>query len=147
MGSPLLSLVWWLLPSLTPRPSRRLRPMPTMATTDTVWATPDTATDTVWATPDTDTDTVWDTVATTARGLLTLSPPLLPSPRLMLMLTMATTDAVWDTPDTDTATDTPATDTDMDAATDTATATATTARFPNCLPNNKSKQFYIKIFH
>merc|ERR1712127_1094039 len=100
MGSPLLSLVWWLLPSLTPRPSRRLRPMPTMATTDTVWATPDTATDTVWATPDTDTDTVWDTVATTARGLLMPSPLL--SPRLML--TTATTDAVWDTPDTDTAT-------------------------------------------
>merc|ERR1712127_1029964 len=118
MGSPLLSLVWWLLPSLTPRPSLRLRPMPTMATTDTVWATPDTATDTVWATPDTDTDTVWDTVATTARGPLMPSPPLLPSPRLMLMattargllmpspllsprlmLTTATTDAVWDTPD------------------------------------------------
>merc|ERR1712127_647252 len=138
-----------------------------MATTDTVWATPDTATDTVWATPDTatdtvwatvaatDTDTVWDTpdtatatdtaadTATTARGLLMPSPLL--SPRLML--TMATTDAVWDTPDTDPATDTPATDTDMDAVTDTAPATATTARFPNCLPNNKSKQFYIKIFH
>merc|ERR1712127_588836 len=165
MGSPLLSLVWWLLPSLTPRPSLRLRPMPTTATTDTVWATPDTVTDTVWATPDTDTDTVWDTVATTARGLLTPSPPLLLSPRLMPMLTTATTDTVWatpdmatatdtdmvwattDTPDTDTATDTPDTDTDMDAATDTATATATTARFPNCLPNNISKQFYIKIFH
>merc|ERR1712127_715708 len=203
MGSPLLSLVWWLLPSLTPRPSLRLRPMPTTATTDTVWATPDTVTDTVWATPDTDTDTVWDTVATTARGLLTPSPPLLLSPRLMpmlttattytvwatpdtatatdtdmvwatpdteatdtatdtavdtattargllmpspllsprLMLTTVTTDTVWDMPDTDTATDTP------DAATDTATATATTARFPNCLPNNISKQFYIKIFH
>merc|ERR1712127_1014974 len=99
-----MGLVWWLLPSLTPRPSPRLMPMPTTATTDTVWATPDTA--------------------------------------------MATdTDMAWATLDTDTATDTPATDTDMDAATDTATATATTARFPNCLPNNKSKQFYIKIFH
>merc|ERR1712071_679573 len=81
--------------------------------------------------------------ATTARGLLMPSPLL--SPRLML--TTATTDTVWDTSDTDTATDTPDTDTDMDAATDTATATATTARFPNCLPNNISKQFYIKIFH
>merc|ERR1712071_197078 len=81
------------------------------ATTDTVWATPDTATatdtDTVWAMPDTEaTDTATDTAvdtATTARGLLMPSPLL--SPRLML--TTATTDAVWDTPDTDTATDTP----------------------------------------
>merc|ERR1712127_934205 len=102
-------------------------PMLTTATTDTVWATPDTATDTdtAWATLDTAatataTDTAADT-ATTARGLL--MPSLLLSPRLML--TTATTDAAWDTPDTDT----------------------TTARFPNCLPNNKSKQFYIKIFH
>merc|ERR1712127_692244 len=129
MGSPLLSLVWWLLPSLTPRPSRRLRPMPTMATTDTVWATPDTATDTVWATPDT--DTVWDTVATTARGLLTPSPPLLPSPRLMPMLTTATTDTVWATPDTATDTDTAWATLDTAAtatATDTAADTATTAR-------------------
>merc|ERR1712071_611501 len=104
-----------------------LRPMPTTATTDTVWATPDTATDTVWATLDTDTDMVWDTVATTARGPLTLSPPLLLSPRLMPMLTTATTDTVWDTAaatDTDTVWAMPVTGT----ATDTAADTATTAR-------------------
>merc|ERR1712071_457903 len=126
------------LPSLTPRPSLRLRPMPTTATTDTVWATPDTAmatdTDVVWATPDTEaTDTVWDTEATTARGPLTPNPPLLLSPRLMPMLTTATTDTVWATPDTATATDTDTVwatpDTEAtDTATDTAVDTATTAR-------------------
>merc|ERR1712071_295395 len=76
--------------------SPRLMPMLTTATTDTVWATPDTATatdtDMVWATPDTEatdmaTDTAVDT-ATTARGLLMPSPLL--SPRLML--TTVTTD-------------------------------------------------------
>merc|ERR1712071_675140 len=97
----LFSVPLWLTTATTTargrlRPSLRLRPMPTTATTDTVWAMPDTATatdtDAVWATPDTEaTDTVWDTEATTARGPLTPSPPLLLSPRLMPMLTTATT--------------------------------------------------------
>merc|ERR1719427_2276100 len=75
---------------LTPNPLRLplllLMPTPSTATTDTVWLT--TATDTVW--PTTDTDTVWPTMvtmdtlmpttATTARGPLMLSLPLMPMP-------------------------------------------------------------------
>merc|ERR1711981_1489990 len=80
----------------------------------TAWATPvlaTVATDTVLAT--TDTDTVLDTVATTARGPLMLSPPLLLRPRLMpipttdttawattVLDTVAPTDTVLDTTDT-----------------------------------------------
>merc|ERR1712183_1051761 len=96
----------WLMPS------QRLMPIPTTATA-TAWATPvlaTVATDTVLAT--TDTDTVLDTVATTARGPLTLSPPLLLRPRPMpipttdttawatTVLATAPTDTVLDTTDT-----------------------------------------------
>merc|ERR1711981_1007055 len=66
-------------------------PIPTTAMA-TAWATPvlaTVATDTVLAT--TDTDTVLDTVATTARGPLMLSPPLLLRPRLMPIPTTDTT--------------------------------------------------------
>merc|ERR1711864_1042 len=95
-----------------------------MVDTDTLWAMPatDTAMDTV-----TDTDTLWatpDIVATTARGPLMLSQPLMPPPILttmvdtamdtvMVCLTMVATDmatAMEDT-DTDTATEDTAMDT------------------------------------
>merc|ERR1712117_811749 len=84
------------------------------------WATPvlaTVATDTVLAT--TDTDTVLDTVATTARGPLMLSPPLLLRPRLMPIPTTDTTAM-----DTDTVSDTTVLDT---APTDTVLATTATA--------------------
>merc|ERR1712119_177894 len=77
----------------------------------------------------TDTDTVLDTVATTARGPLTLSPPLLLRPRLMPIPTTDTTawaTTVLATAPTDTVLDT--TDTLVLATTD--TVLATTARGP-----------------
>merc|ERR1712183_1262149 len=76
-----------------------------------------------------DTDTVLDTVATTARGPLTLSPPLLLRPRLMPIPTTDTTawaTTVLATAPTDTVLDT--TDTLVLATTD--TVLATTARGP-----------------
>merc|ERR1712059_162734 len=118
-----------------------------MVDMDTLWAMPatDTAMDTV-----TDTDTLWatpDMVATTARGPLMLSQPLMPPPILttmvdtamdtvMVCLTMVATDMATATEDT--AMDTtargplmlslplmpppiPTTDTAMDTAMDTAT--------------------------
>merc|ERR1712183_1076569 len=86
-------------------PSQRLMPIPTTATA-TVLAT-------------TDTDTVLDTVATTARGPLTLSPPLLLRPRLRPIPTTDTTAM-----DTDMVSDTTVLDT---VPTDTVLATTATA--------------------
>merc|ERR1712244_33266 len=97
---------------LTPNPLRPplllLMPTPSTATTDTVW--PTTATDTVW--PTTDTDTVWPTMvtmdtlmpttATTARGPLMLSLPLMPMPSTATTgtLTVDITATPMPTPDT-----------------------------------------------
>merc|ERR1712059_210778 len=77
-----------------------------MVDTDTLWAMP--ATDTA-----TDTDTLWatpDMVATTARGPLMLSQPLMPPPILTTMVDTDMATAMEDT-DTDTATEDTAMDT------------------------------------
>merc|ERR1712083_78763 len=107
-----------LSPPLSLRP--RLMPIPT---TDT------TAMDTVLATPVTDTvlDTTTDTLvsATTARGPLRPSPPLMPMPRLIPTTdTTATDTTVLDTAPTVATTDT--------ATTDTATAMACTDTTVKC---------------
>merc|ERR1712204_131887 len=126
---------------LMPSPLPPLRPPP-IPTTDTVTLldtdTPDTM---VLATPDTavptvlDTDTVTvsattDTEATTARG------PLMPSPPLMLLLMprlIPTTDTTAMDTDTDTVDTAVPTDTVLvdPAATATATATDTTVKCPD----------------
>merc|ERR1712203_898902 len=93
-------------------PSPRLMPIPTTATA-MAWATA--ATDTVLATTDTVLDTVATTAATTARGPLMLSPPLLLRPRLMPIPTTDTT--AWAT-------------TVLDTVAPTDTVLATTARGP-----------------
>merc|ERR1739842_105469 len=94
-----------------------------------VLATPDTAVATVL---DTDTVTVLattDTEATTARGPLMPSPPLLLMPRLIPTTdTTAMDTTVLDTLDTAVPTDTVSVDT---AATATATATDTTVKCPD----------------
>merc|ERR1719347_341272 len=108
---------------LSPRLRPRLWLIPTTATA-TVSDTPDTAMDTTATDMASDTTDVATMVATTARGLLMLSPRL--RPRLWLIPTTATA-TVLDTPDT--AMDTTATD--MALALDTtyvATMVATTAR-------------------
>merc|ERR1711971_889025 len=90
------SLLWFALPPSSPvsqRPSLRLRLMPTTATTATL--TPMEATGPmvtepmVWATEDTPDTLMLIVATTTARGPLMLSPPPLPS--LRLMPTTATT--------------------------------------------------------
>merc|ERR1712184_36720 len=108
-----------LSPWLWLMPSPRLMPIPTTATA-TAWATA--ATDTVLATTDTVLDTVATTAATTARGPLMLSPPLLLRPRLMPIPTTDTT--AWATTVLDTVAPT---DTVLDT---TDTPLATTARGP-----------------
>merc|ERR1719264_776343 len=89
---------------LSPPPLPSLRPMPTtesMVMEPMVWAT------TVWATEDTpDTPMLMLMATTTARGPLRLSPPPLPSLRLMpttattAMVPGPTTATVWATEDT-----------------------------------------------
>merc|ERR1719233_2268951 len=119
-----------LSPPLSLRP--RLMPIPTTDTTamDTVLATP--VTDTVL---DTTTDTLvlatTDTVlATTARGPLRPSPPLMLMPRLIPTTdTTATDTTVLDTAPTVATTDTATTDM---ATTDTATAMACTDTTVKC---------------
>merc|ERR1711935_872125 len=101
-----------LMPSPLPPLRLRLMLIPTtattaMATVDTLATPPDTVTVFV-AMPDTDTDTdtvtvlVATTVATTARGPLMLSPPLLLMPRLIPTTDTTAMDTV-DTAPTDTA--------------------------------------------
>merc|ERR1711934_231017 len=119
-------------------PSPRLMPTPTTATT--AWATTVLATD--LDTVATDTDTVLATTTdTTARGLLTPSPPPLLRPRLMLIPTTDTT--AWATMVLDTTVlDTAPTDTVLAT---TATATVCTDTTDKCPADSRQLRNYIKF--
>merc|ERR1712080_691400 len=142
MGSFSFSLV--LLPWLWPTPSPRLMPTPTTATTawaTTVLDTDSVTTDTVLATTDT---LVLDTTATTARGLLMLSP-------LPLLRPIPTTDTTdLDTVATDTGLAT--TDTVLDTTATAMVCTDTTDKCPadskhpkTCLGTTSSEKWIVQF--